>query len=630
MTSREQGTLAASVDSLSSFDHQPPTSARVCIASLEINGPTRNGGIGTAYRTLAEKLANAGHDVTILYLLGSHAERQSVTRWAADFRARGIQFVPLPDSDVPLSGSRSLQLSMLAYRWLASQEQAGNRYHIIHFHEWLGLGYSSLLAKRQGLALQQTRICVGLHSPCRWIQEANQACLDSPELLECDRLERTCAEMADIVWSPSRYLLDWVTAQGWQVRDRAWVHPNPVSFSNSEQERVDTRVCELVFFGRLERRKGLMIFCDALDRLKNDESASSIRIRFLGKSCRIHGEDAAAYVRRRAQNWPFAIRIQTDLGPEEALACLRQPGRVAVIPSISENCPLTVIECLAHRIPFLASKAGGIPELIHDSCHDGVLFPPDDSVLAERFRQVLRVGVKPARPAFDSGWCDAVWDRWHTEQAGLISTASAASGQPSDPLEEFQLIGDIEPLDERAGAMLRRVRGSADAEIVIGITETHTPHGVHHELPPAADLATVLLAWPYRGGLLVRNDLLFALNVEAHCEPAEVLLQALWTGRRVLSVPDVLFRRIAPAQEKETRLPEWHERGTLERDLVALVCGQAVRLHDLEARWAALEGEGKLLRYRLADRFASWFRRIPLLPSTLRFLARRFSRSRGA
>ena len=41
------------------------------------------------------------------------------------------------------------------------------------------------------------------------------------------------------------------------------------------------------------------------------------------------------------------------------------PGRVAVLPSLLENSPYGVLECLALRIPFLCSDVGGVPELIH-------------------------------------------------------------------------------------------------------------------------------------------------------------------------------------------------------------------------------------------------------------------------
>ena len=52
---------------------------RICIATEDIVGPVRNGGIGTTYSALSELLAGLGHDVTILYLKG-HA-RHNVYRF---------------------------------------------------------------------------------------------------------------------------------------------------------------------------------------------------------------------------------------------------------------------------------------------------------------------------------------------------------------------------------------------------------------------------------------------------------------------------------------------------------------------------------------------------------------------
>src|SRR5205823_12568322 len=120
------------------------------------------------------------------------------------FRRRGVRLVPLPDADVPLSGPGLLHLSYLVYQWLTRQEQRGDVFNLVHFHEWLGLGYFSLLGRRQGLALAKTHCCLGLHSPSRWIEEANQAPLDDSET-DADTVERRCAELADVVWSPSRY-----------------------------------------------------------------------------------------------------------------------------------------------------------------------------------------------------------------------------------------------------------------------------------------------------------------------------------------------------------------------------------------------------------------------------------------
>ena len=46
------------------------------------------------------------------------------------------------------------------------------------------------------------------------------------------------------------------------------------------------------------------------------------------------------------------------------------------MPSLQENSPNTVYECLEQGIPFIASNVGGVPELIAPDDHARVLFEP--------------------------------------------------------------------------------------------------------------------------------------------------------------------------------------------------------------------------------------------------------------
>ena len=133
----------------------------VCIATHDIVGPIRNGGIGTAYYALAVALARAGHGVTVLYGLGQHCECLTIGHWKRHYSRLGIQFEPVPDyPDLDIRGEWAARASYRAYLWLKNKS-----FDIVHVHEWRGLGYYTLLAKRQGLALQGTTICVGTHSP---------------------------------------------------------------------------------------------------------------------------------------------------------------------------------------------------------------------------------------------------------------------------------------------------------------------------------------------------------------------------------------------------------------------------------------------------------------------------------
>ena len=407
---------------------QPRHPSRVCIATLEINGPSRNGGIGTAYTALAEALAGAGHDVTVLYLQGRHVDRHSIGHWVRQFQARGVRLVPLDEAGCALGGSRSLALSYRAYEWLRRQD-----FDTIHFHEWLGFGYFSLLARRQGLAFATTRLCVGVHSPTLWLREANQEFLDDLDLLECDALERRCVELADVVWSPSRYLLGWMHEHGWPQPKQSFVQPYlaPANCLDGPQGGRHSYlpgrpVDELVFFGRLEVRKGLVLFCDALDRLAGTDVPAGLAVTFMGRACPVHGRPAADYLSERGRRWPFRLRLLTGHDHAEALAYLGGPRRLAIIPSPIDNAPLAVTECLAAGIPFLASRVGGIPEVIAEEDRERILFSPHPANLAASLADALRTGVRPAQPALDADTNQRFWVDWHANSPARLPAAPPA------------------------------------------------------------------------------------------------------------------------------------------------------------------------------------------------------------
>jgi glycosyltransferase involved in cell wall biosynthesis len=60
-----------------------------------------------------------------------------------------------------------------------------------------------------------------------------------------------------------------------------------------------------------------------------------------------------------------------------------------VVPSVSEGLPRVILEALALANPVIASRVGGIPELIEDG-KNGFLFKAGDSdELAEKLKTLL-------------------------------------------------------------------------------------------------------------------------------------------------------------------------------------------------------------------------------------------------
>jgi hypothetical protein len=126
-----------------SCEHQ---STRVCIATYEILGTSQNGGIGTAYFSLATTLASAGHDVTILYFPSERSDQTAIEHWITHFRTLGIRFVALPHAQRTIKVPQFMLTSRDAYTWLQKQQ-----FDVTHLPELQGHGYYSVLAKHQGL-----------------------------------------------------------------------------------------------------------------------------------------------------------------------------------------------------------------------------------------------------------------------------------------------------------------------------------------------------------------------------------------------------------------------------------------------------------------------------------------------
>ena len=395
----------------------PRRAIRICIVCSEFLGPFRNGGIGTAYTKLGEILSDGGHEVTFLYSHGRYSSTEPIEHWIEFYRQRGIQFVPVPESPVAISFlTDEIARSYRAYLWL--KEHDG--FDVVHFPDCEGPGYYTGLARREGLAFQNTITVVGLHGSSPWARFANQQLPHWEKDLERDFIERRSGELADIVWSPGHYMLDWVRQNGWDLRRERHVQPYVVSpLQDQSTGHFCTRpIRELVFFGRQETRKGLFVFLDAIDRLaamRPREIFEGLVVTILGGRLPIEGHEGEQVVRARSQAWPFPTRVVTDHDREQAVEYLQGEGRLAVIPSIVENYPNTVLECLGFRVPFLASRVGGIPEQIHRDDVERVCFEPDPRSLAERLERAIREGHAPARLAFDPEQNSRDWVRWHEQ-----------------------------------------------------------------------------------------------------------------------------------------------------------------------------------------------------------------------
>ena len=415
---------------------------QVCIVTSELHGPMRNGGIGTSYTALAESLAADGQDVTILFV-GDRTTDEPMSHWVDYYRReKNLRLEALKfEDDRRLPWQQNwIRRSHAACEWLRQRPEP---FDIIHYPECNGHGFHIALAKHQGRAFRNTTLCVGAHSSTRWIHESAGSGFSSTAHLAQDFMEEMSIRWADVCVSPSAYLTHWMRHQGWALPERTIAQQNiQPQNTRGADERSDqplpttTDVRELVFFGRLEARKGLPTFCDALDLLATETAAADLKITFMGKETMIGGLGSRQILETRAEagNWPFDWQILSDRDQAGANAYLQGDGRVAIMPSPVDNSPNTVLECIGLKIPFLATRAGGIPELIDPrDVAQCTFYHPEMAGRPEGIRRaVLRIlesGIRPARRAVSAPANEESWLAWHRS---LSQTKAEPVGPSTD------------------------------------------------------------------------------------------------------------------------------------------------------------------------------------------------------
>jgi glycosyltransferase involved in cell wall biosynthesis len=435
--------------SLASFADWPDDAPRpkICIATEQVAGPVRNGGIGNTYASLALMLADAGFDVTVLYLRGSMVETRTIDHWVADYAKKGVNLVPVPnyaaEERLQTGADGWLHAPYNMMRWLIDHPM-----DVVHVSEWRGSAYLCLLAKRQGLAFAQTLFLVKTSSPWMWNRLYGAHFVEKLDDLAKIHAERQSVELADVVIGGSLHLLRWMASQGYDLpRTRTFVQPNVATFGRLQPLMAQrhlaggTRVPidEFVFFGRLELRKGLFVFCQAIRRLIRKGVPLPPRITFMGKPggrMPSHPDlEAPDYLRMISRDWPTQVEILTEFQQLEAVQYLLSGPRLAVMPSIIENSSMAIYEAAICGIPCVASDVGGNSELIVADDHDEVLCAAHPVALGDKLEEALAKGGYVPRPSFDNDQNLRTWQQFHRQLGGPLHEALLAQTRPATPGE---------------------------------------------------------------------------------------------------------------------------------------------------------------------------------------------------
>ena len=392
----------------------------------DLDGPVRNGGVGTANYQLARVLSQAGHSVEILFTQPAEQLEHNHGRWRRRYQDMGVKVTVLDawsgfTSMKPVyPDHEDVRRAYAAYQWtrLVAPD-------LCVVNDWRGHGFFICQARRAQADLVASPVILIAHGTTLWDAIGNRRLPDTSSDTLTMYLERSCVEMADAVIAPSAYMLRWLADHGVELPERSFVQPNPYANPNPHRGHQSGLPSGVAFFGRLEERKGLVDFCDAVDLLIA-RGLGPPKVAFIGKPGVVAGRSATDYLIERTRPWPCDVDFYCELDSVRAIETLIENGYLAVVASLTENSPYTVIEALVAGVPLVACDTGGIAELIEAEDRDQILYGRGPTALAEKLAHRLNTVQAAQRLAF----CQTENDRFWAE--GLPALATVLNSGPID------------------------------------------------------------------------------------------------------------------------------------------------------------------------------------------------------
>ena len=181
----------------------------------------------------------------------------------------------------------------------------------------------------------------------------------------------------DLVLSPSKFLADFYLERGLFCDTRLEVLANPLPPGN-RPELPKTRPqmkTKFLFVGQLEAHKGILLLLDALDQL------GDVEMHFAGEG------SLAEFVSERALRDP-RVTYHGFVSLDNLVKLLENIDAV-VLPSICyENSPTVIYEAFLIGVPVIASRIGGIPEIVKEELSGLLVTPGSVQELVAAMRRI--------------------------------------------------------------------------------------------------------------------------------------------------------------------------------------------------------------------------------------------------
>lgn len=252
-------------------------------------------------------------------------------------------------------------------------------------------------------------------------------------------------------------------------------HYTAAMMTTKIQKQPPTKLIPIVFFGRLEERKGLCTFIEAVKSL-SAEARNQIRVYFVGKVVPLYSEPLKHLNSQQYIEQELAAQIPYEISPNfysrEALEFITGLGNpIVCLTSPQENFPNSALETGQLPVSLVVSDTGGFREtlkLIERSSGLYWFTPKDARSLSEQLAKAL--ANYPETPTIPNGSAIAQVNRDLMDRK--LQFIEQAFGQQvnSEPQQQPKVtIGVVYPGGEYLTECLASLEGQtyANLEVIV-------------------------------------------------------------------------------------------------------------------------------------------------------------------
>ncbi len=348
----------------------------------------QKGGLGSYIKALAGELERAGHFVDILAchpsFTGYYMVRNNHLVRTLQAREGLYEVHPElgPEAVLLDTWVRDRELERHTFQRAAAHFHL-NKYDVIHTQDVI-----STVALAE-LKDERTRIIQTLHGSLTYdLLMAHGKDIETTEAWKhAAMLERAGVEASTFTVTPSKWLQDILVDNSHAPRERMRVIPNGIAvhqfvpvFRGTMSQSSSMRKQVITCVGHLSKLKGQQHLLESLALLKQRQT---------NWVCWLVGDGPEKTEFEQLRDRLGLTDHVLFLGARDDIASILRQTDVFVLPSLTENCPYAVLEAQVAGVPVIASKVGGVPEVIEHGV-TGFLTPAADPfALYQTIVQVL-------------------------------------------------------------------------------------------------------------------------------------------------------------------------------------------------------------------------------------------------